>query len=77
MGDAAVRAFTALPSRQRAKLLRLFDHLARFPHHTGDYQESGASGRIFEIKLVDDLLITWWNDPAEREVRIVRIEIVH
>jgi hypothetical protein len=76
LGDEAVRAFASLPVRQREKLLRVFDSLARFPSQQGDYQEAGGSGRLYEVKLSDDLMLTWWVDHAVREVRIVRIEPV-
>ncbi len=36
LGEEAVHAFTSLPSRQREKLLRDLDHLARFPALQGD-----------------------------------------
>lgn len=75
-GDEAVHAFTALPAKSRLRLLRISDHLARFPRQTGDFQESGATGRVYEIKLFDDLLVPWWVDHAAREVRIVRLERV-
>ena len=76
MGDDAVHAFTALPAKRREKLLRICDHLARYPKQEGDFHESGTSGRIYEVTLHDDLLVTWWVDHAVREVRIVRIEFV-
>jgi hypothetical protein len=76
LGAEAVHAFASLPPRHRASLMRLFEHLARHPSQPGDYQEFGASGRIYEIKLLDDMLVTWWTDHAEKEVRIVRIEPV-
>lgn len=56
LGDEAVHAFTALPIRRREKLLRICDHLARYPKQEGDFHESGATGRIYEIKLHDDLV---------------------
>lgn len=74
LGDEAVHAFTSLPPRRREKLLRVLEHLARFPSQEGDYQETGTSGRLYEVQLSDDLLLTWWVDHAVREVRIVRIE---
>lgn len=74
LGDEAVHVFTSLSARQREKLLREFDHLACFPAQQGDYQEVGATDRIYEVKLSGDLLLTWWVDHAAKEVRIVRIE---
>lgn len=76
LGEEAVHGFASLPPRQRAHLLRALDRLARRPNQPGDYQEAGASGRIYEVKLVDDRLLTWWTDHAAKEVRIVRIESV-
>lgn len=76
LGEAAVLAFTRLPARQRSRLLRVFDSLARLPHQEGDYREPGASRRIYEVKLIDETLVTWWTDHAAKEVRIVRIEPV-
>ncbi|MDI1250472.1 MAG: hypothetical protein PSV13_16550 [Lacunisphaera sp.] len=76
LGEEAVRAFTSLPSNQRSQLLRAFDSLTRLPHQKGDYREAGASGRIYEIKLIDETLVTWWIDHAAKEVRIVRVESV-
>ena len=76
LGADAVHAFATLKVRRREQLLRAFERLARYPQLGGDYQEFGASGRTYEVKLVDDMIVTWWVDHAEREVRIVRIERV-
>lgn len=76
LGEEAVHAFTSLPPRLRGKLLRVLDGLARRPNQPGDFQEAGASGRIYEVKLIGDLLLTWWVDHAAQEVRIFRIELV-
>jgi hypothetical protein len=76
LGDEAIQAFTSLRPRQRIKLLRVFDGLARDPNQVGYYREAGVSGRNYEVKLFDDLLLTRWVDHSETEVRIVRIERV-
>lgn len=76
LGEVAVHAFAQLPTRQRARLLRIFDRLARLPHQAGDYREAGTSKRLYEVKLIDETLITWWTDHAAKEVCIVRIETV-
>jgi len=74
LSEEAVQAFTAIPPRQRAKLLRHFAALARQPNQQGDYRESGNSGRAYEVMLIDELIVTWWVDHAAAEVRIVRLE---
>lgn len=76
LGDEAVHAFSSLPAKQREKLLRILDSLAHVPNQRGDYREAGASGRIYEVTLSGDLLLTWRADHAAKEVRIVRIEPV-
>jgi len=48
--------------------------LARHPFEPGDYREAGLKGREYEVKLHDDLIVTWWVDHAAKEVRIVRLE---
>jgi hypothetical protein len=76
LGDEAVHVFTALSPRVREKLLRRFDEMARHPQQPGDHQEAGAAGRLYEIGLNHDVLLTWWVDHATREVRIIRIELI-
>jgi hypothetical protein len=73
-GDEAVHAFIALPAKSRQKMLRICEQLARYPRQSGDYSETGAAGRIYELKLFEELLVTWWGDHAAREVRIIRLE---
>ncbi|MEJ1971575.1 MAG: hypothetical protein WDM96_03425 [Lacunisphaera sp.] len=76
LGEEAVHAFAHLRVKQRGKLLRFFDLLTRQPFQAGDYCETGALGRSYELKLIDDVLVTWWVDHAVREIRIVRIELI-
>jgi hypothetical protein len=76
LGEDAVHAFTRLPVRQRERLLRILDRLAKHPATTGDYQETGGSGRTYEVRLFDELLLTWWVDHAVREIRVVRLELI-
>lgn len=76
VGDEAVHAFALLSAKRRAKLLRFFDRVTHDPFQSGDYSEAGATGRVYELKLIDDVLVSWWVDHAAREIRIVRIESV-
>ena len=74
LGAEAVHAFTAQGVRERGRLLQIFDGLARHPFEPGDYREAGLTGREYEVKLHDDLIVTWWVDHAAKEVRVVRLE---
>jgi hypothetical protein len=76
LGAEAVHAFTAQSARGREKLLQIFGQLARQPFAPGDFREPGLTDRDYEVKLFDDLLVTWWSDHAAKEVRIVRLEWV-
>ncbi|MBL9200038.1 MAG: hypothetical protein JNL39_05995 [Opitutaceae bacterium] len=48
--------------------------MARHPFAPGDYREPGLTGREYEVRLQDELIVTWWVDHAVKEVRIVRLE---
>jgi len=74
LGAEAVHAFTAQGVKEREKLLQIFDGVALHPFDPGDFREPGLTGREYEVKLFDDLLVTWWVDHAAKEVRIVRLE---
>ncbi len=58
LGAEAVHAFTAQGVRERGRLLQIFDGLARHPFEPGDYREAGLTGREYEVKLHDDLIVT-------------------
>ncbi len=72
--EEAVAEFCRLSFRQRRQLLRVCERMTAYPHGLADYLEPGATGRIYQVKLVEDLLITWWTDDAARELRFVRLE---
>ncbi len=74
LGAEAVHAFTSRGIRERECLLKIFDDLARHPFQPGDFREPGLTGREYEVKLSDTVLVTWWVDHAAREVRIVPLE---
>jgi hypothetical protein len=59
LGEDSVHVFASLPARQRKKLLHVFESLTAHPHKGGDYQESGASGLNYEVKLTDNIILTW------------------
>ena len=76
LSEEAVDVFCRLSTRQRRRLLRGCERMTAYPHQMGDYQEVGVTGRIYQVTLVEDLLITWWADDAARELRIVRLEVI-
>jgi hypothetical protein len=72
---AAMRLVLATRPQQR-KLAALFDQLKTTPFRSGDLQERDTQGRINEVLVLDDWLVTFWSDHAVQELRIVRLERV-
>ncbi len=72
---AAMTLATAARSEQR-KLAVILDGLKAAPFRPGDFHERDAQGRINEVSLAGDWLITCWLDHAVHELRVVRIERV-
>jgi len=62
--------------RVRTKAADIFEHLARHPFTAGDFQETAPSGRTYEVRVFDDLIVTYWADHSAREIRIIRCELV-
>ena len=62
--------------RVRAKAEDIFDLLARHPHTEGDFAEKTPAGRVHQVKVFENMIVTFWVDHAVREVRIVRREVV-
>lgn len=63
-------------NRIRAKAEDIFDQLARHPHTEGDFVERTPAGRMLNVKVFNDVIVTYWVDHAVREIRIVRCEVV-
>jgi len=66
---------TASRPAQR-KLAVILDEVKAAPFRPGDLQERDAQGRVNEVLVVGDWLVTYWPDHAVRELRVVRLEQV-
>jgi len=58
------------------KLAVILDEVKSAPFRPGDLQERDAQGRVNEVLVVGDWLVTYWPDHAVRELRVVRLERV-
>ncbi|MGH8017675.1 MAG: hypothetical protein ACREIA_05190 [Opitutaceae bacterium] len=66
-----------LKAGKRAHILEtLFSRLAAAPFTLGDYRETDASGRVVEVLLHEEWLVTFWTDHAVKMVNIVDVESV-
>ena len=74
-GEAS-RSLFGSTDRIRAKAEDVFEFLARHPLTKGDFEEMTPGGRRFQVKVFDNLIVTYWADHAVRELRVVRCEVV-
>lgn len=61
---------------QQRRLGVILDGLKAVPLRSSDFQQRDAAGRLHEVALIDDWLVTYWCDHAVRELRIVNLEQV-
>jgi hypothetical protein len=70
---AAMTLATASRPAQR-KLAVILEGVKATPFRAGDLQERDAQGRVNEVLVVGEWLVTYWLDHAVRELRVVRLE---
>ena len=71
---SALHIFAAITSRQRQRLLRIFDHLADDPFLPGDFVEHDAVGRPCQVKRFGDWSLTYWSEHIGHKVHILSVE---
>lgn len=69
-------ALVTASRRDQRELALILDDLKTAPFRPGDLQERDAQGRVNEVLVVGDWLVTYWPDHAVRELRVVRLERV-
>lgn len=74
-GEAS-RSLFGSTDRIRAKAEDIFSFLAKHPLTEGDFEERTPGGRIVQVKVFENLIVTYWADHAVRELRILRCEVV-
>ena len=47
--------------------------IQEFPSQWADYQERDPSGRSLQVSIVGDYAITYWEDFADRHVKVLEI----
>jgi hypothetical protein len=76
LDEMAAMKLVAVSRPQQRRLVVILDGLKTAPFRLGDFQQRDAAGRLHEVALIDDWLVTYWSDHAAREVRIVGLEQV-
>jgi hypothetical protein len=70
----AWQILAATQGAARRRLLSVLDQVATDPFRAGDMRQQDAAGRMHEIALLGEWLVTYWADHAVREIRIVALE---
>jgi hypothetical protein len=72
--DADVFEFLVnLPPSQRRRLMERFREIQRFPGNHSEFSESMDDGRRLDISRFGPLLIYYWSDEADRQVKILKL----
>jgi len=58
----------------RRMVEEFLQRLTRQPSLSGDFDAPANDGRIHQVKIVGDWLVSYWADHAAREVRLSGIE---
>ena len=68
-----IEVLDRLPKGIRRRLLEQFCRIRGFTGNYSDYQEYDAVGRRVEICVVCGWAIHYWNDAADRHIKILAI----
>jgi hypothetical protein len=74
--ERAWAALAATKAAGRARLLAALEEVKALPFRRGDFQQRDATGRINEVSLLNEWLVTFWSDHAVAEVHVVNLEQV-
>lgn len=76
MRRAVAQFANSLGRTRRQRFEQILDSFGRDPHQRGNFTDRDKSGRINEVKVVHDLMITFWTDHATKEVRVIELELI-
>ena len=72
--ERVARFLAGLTAREEAKLLNIFERMARNPHlQPDDLPRTDAKGRRTWLRFTDGFAIIFWLDHAEKEVRVTDV----
>ena len=75
LSTEATQSLLGSGSRTRLKMELALQHLVAAPFTAPDFREPAVSGRIYDVRCFDDIIVTYWVDHAVKEVRIIKLEI--
>lgn len=76
LSPVASRTLLGSERRIRLKMERVLEQLSSTPFTAADFQERSPSGRVYDVKCFDDIIVTYWIDHTAKEVRVIQIEVI-
>ena len=74
LDEEVMRFVLAVPATKRRRLMAQLEHLRNHNFEPADFREKDRSGRWLSVKALRPFLITYWQDDAVDELRIVDIQ---
>ncbi len=71
---ATFEVLRGLRRTDRRKIEDFLFRLSRQPSLSGDFEAPADDGRVHQVKVVGDWLVSYWPDHAVREIRLSEIE---
>jgi hypothetical protein len=76
IGEEVLAELVASPRSVQRRMVARLERLKRTPFRPGDYQEPDSDGGVNEVLLIDDLIVTYHADHADKVIRVLRVEWV-
>ena len=76
LSEMAAMTFATAARPDQRKLAVILEGVKATPFRPGELQERDVQGRVHQVLVAEDWLVTYWPDHAARELRIVRLERV-
>lgn len=72
--EQAWAALATTKGAARRRALAALEELKATPLRKGDFKQRDATGRIHEVSLIEEWLVTFWVDHAVAEIRVIDLE---
>lgn len=69
----AFHYLASLKKLEQQKIHKRLRQIQDYPAHWADYSERDTSGRLLQISVVDDYAIVYWEDFADKQVKVLEI----
>ncbi len=69
-----IEQLDALPATLHHRLRRRFRQIQESPHRFSDFTEPDESGRLHDVHLFAGFAIYYWDDFADRHIKITGLE---